>query len=73
MDTIGRYVLGHLGIFLKNLQLISSCLIPRLAFEVKEEAPVVRLHKNNAPLLSGFEQTLNLIITIGSYLLDPVS
>mgnify|MGYP005985034029 CR=1 FL=1 len=58
---------------MKNMHLISQPLTPRLAFEVREEAPVVRLHKTDAPLLSGFEQIMNLIITIGSYTVEPVS
>ncbi|KYB25316.1 Trafficking protein particle complex subunit 10-like Protein [Tribolium castaneum] len=71
--NVGKHYLGQMAIFMKNLHLISQLLTPRVAFEVKEEAPVVRLHKTDAPLLSGFEQIMNLIITIGSYTVEPKS
>jgi hypothetical protein len=72
-NTIGKYYLGQVAIHMKNLHLISQMLSPRLAFEIKEEAPLVRLHKTDAPLLSGFEQIMNLIVTIGSYTVESVS
>lgn len=56
-----------------KLRLISPQLNPRLTVEVKEESPSVRLYKQAAPLLSGIEQTMNLILTIGSYSIEPVS
>lgn len=41
--------------------------------EVREESPSLRLYKRAAPLVSGIEQIMNLIITMGSYSIEPVS
>lgn len=69
----GKFFLGQIALHIGNLQLYSSLLIPRLAVEVKEEGPTLKLYKRAAPLLSGIEQIMNLILTIGSYSIEPVS
>ncbi|CAH1163565.1 unnamed protein product [Phaedon cochleariae] len=70
-NHIGKYYLGQIAIHIKSLHLVSPALSPKLAFEVKEEAPTLKLYKKAAPLLSGIEQVMNLILTIGSYPVDP--
>lgn len=70
---IGKYYLGQIAIHIKNLHIVSPTLIPRLVFEVKEEHPMLKLYKKAAPLLTGIEQSMNLIITIGSYTIDSSS
>lgn len=72
-NQAGKYFLGQVAIHIGNLYLYSPPLIPRLTVEVKEEGPTLKLYKRAAPLLSGIEQIMNLIITIGSYAIDPVS
>nr|XP_023019434.1 trafficking protein particle complex subunit 10 [Leptinotarsa decemlineata] len=72
-NRLGKFCLGQVAVHLKNLHLVSTSLIPRLTFEVKEEPPSLKLYKKAAPLLSGMEQTMNLIITIGSYTIDSHS
>ncbi|XP_045483784.1 trafficking protein particle complex subunit 10 [Harmonia axyridis] len=67
----GKYILGQMSIHIGQLQLISQPIVPRLSLEVEEEGPSLRLYKNPAPLLSGLEQAMNLILTIGSYPVDP--
>lgn len=70
---IGKYLLGQVAIHIENLHLYSPPLIPRLVVDVKEEGPTLKLYKRAAPLLSGIEQIMNLIVTIGSYTIEPVS
>lgn len=72
-NQVGKYFLGQVAIHIGNLHLYSAPLIPRLTVEVKEEGPTLKLYKRAAPLLSGIEQIMNLIVTIGSYTIDPVS
>lgn len=70
---IGKYLLGQVAIHIENFHLYSPPLIPRLIVDVKEEGPTLKLYKRAAPLLSGIEQIMNLIVTIGSYTIEPVS
>lgn len=70
---VGRFYLGQIAIHIGNLHLYSPSLIPRLTVEIKEEGPTLKLYKRAAPLLSGIEQIMNLIVTIGSYSIEPVS
>nr|CAH7719262.1 unnamed protein product [Callosobruchus chinensis] len=72
-DSIGRYFIGQMAVHIKNLHLVSLPVYPRLLVEVKEEGPTLKLYKNAAPLLSGIEQIMNLILTIGSYSIEPKS
>ncbi|KAJ8924392.1 hypothetical protein NQ315_007188 [Exocentrus adspersus] len=72
-NKIGKFYLGQVAIHVKNLHLISSMLTPRLALEIREESPSLKLYKRTAPLLSGIEQIMNLILTIGSYIIEPKS
>lgn len=72
-SATGKFFLGQIAFHINNLHLISHNLTPKLAVEVREEPPVVKLHKLEAPLLSGIEQIMNLIVTMGSYAVDPVS
>lgn len=44
----------------------------KLTIEVIREDPKLRLDKGAEDLLSGFEQTLDLSLTVGSYQLEPV-
>lgn len=50
----------------------STFLGTKLAIEVIREDPKLRLDKGADDLLSGFEQTLDLSLTVGSYPLEPV-
>ncbi|CAG9863619.1 unnamed protein product [Phyllotreta striolata] len=70
---IGKHLLGQIIVHMGNLHFVSSTLTPRLAFEVKEEQPSLKLYKKAAPLLTGIEQNMNLILTMGSYSIDPNS
>lgn len=70
---VGKFFLGQLALHIGNLHLYSPLLLPRLSVEVKEEGPTLKLYKRAAPLLSGIEQIMNLIVTIGSYSIEPVS
>lgn len=70
---VGKYLLGQVAIHIQHLHLYSPPLIPRLTIDVKEEGPTLKLYKRAAPLLSGIEQIMNLIITVGSYSIEPVS
>lgn len=72
-NQVGKFFLGQVAIHIGSLHLCSSPLIPRLTVEVKEEGPTLKLYKRAAPLLSGIEQIMNLIVTIGSYSIEPVS
>ncbi|KAG5877673.1 hypothetical protein JTB14_013918 [Gonioctena quinquepunctata] len=72
-NQLGKFCLGQVAVHLKNLHLVSTSLTPKLAFEVKEEAPSLKLYKKAAPLLSGMEQIMNLILTMGSYSINPDS
>ncbi|KAJ8930533.1 hypothetical protein NQ314_016646 [Rhamnusium bicolor] len=72
-SKVGKYYIGQVAIHIKNLHLVSANLTPRLALEVKEEGPSLKLYKRAAPLLSGIEQIMNLILTIGSYSVEPKS
>lgn len=69
---VGKYCLDSAIIHVEKLQLKSPQILPRLTLEVQEESPSIRLYKRPAPLLSGIEQVMNLILTIGSYLIEPV-
>lgn len=69
---IGKYILGQVAIHIGNLHLYSPQLTPRLTVDIKEEGPTLKLYKRAAPLLSGIEQIMNLIVTIGSYSIDAV-
>lgn len=73
VTQVGKYFLGQVAIHVGNLHLYSQALTPRLSVEVKEEGPTLKLYKRAAPLLSGIEQIMNLIVTIGSYPIEPVS
>ncbi|KAK9891077.1 hypothetical protein WA026_013400 [Henosepilachna vigintioctopunctata] len=66
----GKYHLGQMAIHIGQMQLVSLPLIPRLSIEVEDEGPSLRLYKNAAPLLAGIEQTMNVILTVGSYPID---
>lgn len=70
---MAKYCLESVAIHVGKLRFVSPQLMPRLTVEVKEESPSIRLYKRAAPLLSGIEQIMNLILTIGSYLIEPVS
>ncbi|XP_056641631.1 trafficking protein particle complex subunit 10 [Diorhabda sublineata] len=70
---IGKYYFGQISIQIKNLHIVSQNLTPKLTFEVNEEHPTLKLYKKPPPLLTGIEQSMNLIITTGSYILDPSS
>ncbi|ENN81340.1 hypothetical protein YQE_02251, partial [Dendroctonus ponderosae] len=70
---VGKYCLDAAIIHVDKLQLKSPPILPRLTLEVQEESPSIRLYKRPAPLLSGIEQVMNLILTIGSYLIEPKS
>lgn len=70
---VGKYILGQVAIHIGNMHLYSLQLIPRLTVDVKEEGPTLKLYKRAAPLLSGIEQIMNLIVTIGSYTVESVS
>lgn len=72
-SKVGKFYLGQVAVHIKNLHLVSPPLTPRLSLEVKEEGPSLKLYKRAAPLLSGIEQIMNLILTIGSYAIEPVS
>lgn len=72
-STVGKFYLGQIAIKIKQLQLLSAFLGTRLAIEVVREDPKLRLDKGADDLLSGFEQTLDLSLTVGSYALEPVS
>ncbi|CAH2005901.1 unnamed protein product [Acanthoscelides obtectus] len=72
-DSIGKYFIGQVAVHIKKLHLISLPLSPRLLVEIKEEGPTLKLYKTAAPLLSGIEQTMNLILTIGSYSVESRS
>ncbi|KAL3287860.1 hypothetical protein HHI36_002317 [Cryptolaemus montrouzieri] len=72
-SQIGKYHFGQMAFHIGQLQLVSQPLIPRLAIEVIEEGPSLRLYKEPAPLLAGFEQTMNVIFTAGSYTIDPTT
>ncbi|KAJ8971683.1 hypothetical protein NQ317_014001 [Molorchus minor] len=71
-SNVGKYYLGQVAIHVRNLHLVSSPLVPRLQLEIKEEGPSLKLYKRAAPLLSGIEQIMNLILTIGSYSIEPL-
>ncbi|XP_050312441.1 trafficking protein particle complex subunit 10 [Anthonomus grandis grandis] len=68
---LGKFSLNSVVIHVKNLRLLSPSLSPRLTLEVQEEGPSIRLYKRTAPLLCGIEQLMNLILTIGSYEIEP--
>ncbi|KAF7262889.1 SIDL trafficking protein particle complex subunit 10 isoform X2 [Rhynchophorus ferrugineus] len=70
-EVIGKYYTGAAVIHVNQLHLVQ--LIPRLTVEVRLEQPSIRLYKRAAPLLLGIEQVMNLILTIGSYLIEPKS
>lgn len=70
---VGKLYLGQIALHVQNLQLISPSLSPRLSIEVKREEPSLRLDKGADDLLSGFEQQMQLTVTIGSYAIEPVS
>ncbi|XP_065168846.1 trafficking protein particle complex subunit 10 isoform X2 [Atheta coriaria] len=65
-DKVGKYYLGQVAIHVKLMELISISLTPKLFFEVCRVEPTVKLEDQSA-LLSGIEQTMQLIVTIGSY------
>lgn len=71
--VIGKYCIGVAALYINKLHLVSQQLIPRLTIEVREESPSIRLYKRAGPLLLGIEQVMNLILTIGSYLIEPKS
>lgn len=68
---VGRYHLGQLAFHVGQLQLISQPIMPALSVEIQEEAPSVHLLPNSPLLLSGIEQKLFFVLTIGSYHIDP--
>lgn len=70
---VGKFYLTQVAIHIRQLQLISPSLSPRLSVEVKREEPTLRLDKGVDDLLSGFEQLMQLTLTVGSYAIDPVS
>ncbi|XP_066249136.1 trafficking protein particle complex subunit 10 isoform X1 [Euwallacea similis] len=71
-EEIGQFSLVSVAVHLTDkLRFVSTQLNPRLTIEIKEVGPSVRLYKQAAPLLSGIEQRMNLILTIGSYPIDP--
>ncbi|CAG9764493.1 unnamed protein product [Ceutorhynchus assimilis] len=70
---VGKYCIESVAIHIKKLRFVSQQLNARLTIEVKEESPSIRLYKRAAPLLSGIEQIMNLILTIGSYQIEPKS
>lgn len=71
-SNVGKFYLGQVAVKIKQLQLISAFLGNKLAIEVVREDPKLRLDKGADDLLSGFEQTLDLLLTVGSYSLEPV-
>lgn len=71
-SNVGKFYLAQIAIRIKQLQLVSACLGTKLALEVVREDPKLRLDKGADDLLSGFEQTLDLSLTVGSYPLEPV-
>lgn len=71
-SNVGKFYLGQIAIKIKQLQLISASLGTKLAIEVVREDPKLRLDKGADDLLSGFEQKLDLSLTVGSYHLEPV-
>lgn len=70
---VAKYCISSAAIHINKLHLVLPKLTPRLTVEVKEESPSIRLYKMAAPLLSGIEQVMSLIVTIGSYLIEPKS
>uniref|UniRef100_A0A6P7FLM5 Trafficking protein particle complex subunit 10 isoform X1 n=1 Tax=Diabrotica virgifera virgifera TaxID=50390 RepID=A0A6P7FLM5_DIAVI len=70
---IGKFYFGQIAIHIKNLHILSPTLSPRLVFDVKQEHPTLKLYKKAAPLLTGIEQSMNLITTMGSYSIDASS
>lgn len=70
---VGKFHLGQVAVHVGRLRLMSLYLGGRLAVEVAREEPKVRLDKGAEDLLSGFEQTLELSVVVGSYALEPVS
>lgn len=72
-SEVAKYSLGQVAIHVGNLHLISSSLVAKLTVEVKREEPNLRLDKGSAALLSGFEQTMQLTLTVGSYAIGQVN
>ncbi|XP_060535184.1 trafficking protein particle complex subunit 10 [Cylas formicarius] len=70
---VGKFFLGSVALHVNQLELVSAPLLPKLTIEVQEEGPSLKLYKRAAPLLAGIEQVMNLILTIGSYSIDPAS
>lgn len=71
-SNVGKFYLGQIAVKIKQLKLVSAFLGNKLAIEVVREDPKLRLDKSADDLLSGFEQTLDLSLMIGSYHLEPV-
>lgn len=71
-SNVGKFYLGQIAVKIKQLKLVSAFLGNKLAIEVVREDPKLRLDKGADDLLSGFEQTLDLSLMIGSYPLEPV-
>lgn len=71
-SVVGKFYLGQIAVKIKHLQLVSAFLSNKLAIEVIREDPKLRLDKGADDLLSGFEQILDLSLTVGSYHLEPV-
>lgn len=71
-SNVGKFYLGQIAIRIRQLHLVSAFLGTKLALEVVREDPKLRLDKGAEDLLSGFEQTLDLSLTVGSYALEAV-
>ncbi|XP_069695323.1 trafficking protein particle complex subunit 10 isoform X2 [Periplaneta americana] len=64
----GVYRLGQLSLLLtRNLEFLSSTIIPRVSFEVMREPSTVTLNKGEKDLLAGLEQEMVLTVSAGSY------
>ncbi|XP_049817550.1 trafficking protein particle complex subunit 10 isoform X3 [Aethina tumida] len=72
-NKIGKFCLGQVALHIGKMEMVSPPLTPRLVVEVKEEKPSLQLNKRSSALISGVEQLMNLILTIGSYKIEPKS
>ncbi|CAH0550130.1 unnamed protein product [Brassicogethes aeneus] len=72
-DETGKFYLGQVALHVGKLAFVSATLPHRLAIEVKEEKPTLQLNKRTPTLISGVEQLMNIILTVGSHPIDPKS
>ncbi|KAJ8962548.1 hypothetical protein NQ318_000940 [Aromia moschata] len=70
-NQVGKYYLGQVAIHIKISTWSPRPRAPGCRWRLRRKAPTLKLYKRAAPLLSGIEQIMNLILTVGSYTIEP--